>query len=77
MARVYYVVAVNYAPHVGGKFGIEFGDYSRSVAFTEYLAYREQASFEPKAERSLIRFLTVQGDTQADIDAAISRLNAS
>ncbi len=72
MARKYHVLLVR----EDGNWTIEFGDYDKSVVQDER---QDKRDHDVKAKD--LHILTVDGDTQADIDAAVkefrSKQNAS
>ena len=70
--RSYYSLLSRELPY--GRWGIEFGDYDRRTVSDELGEYRAKARLhERKEEFKIIK----TGETQAEIDAEVSQLNAA
>lgn len=69
MKTVYYILAEREADT--RKWILNFGDYERDVVVQERLDYSDSADC-PKRD---LKVVAVQGDTQADVEAAIAALN--
>jgi hypothetical protein len=78
MNRPYYVVVSR--DYQTGKWGIEFGDYVRSVAAEEMADLKVSTLFAEyrlrRHARTKFMLLKVSQDTQAAIDDAVVALNA-
>lgn len=68
-ARRYFVLVLHDAEF--NRWGVEFGDYDRECVQSELDDYRDKG-----VAKRFLRILTTL-DRQADIDAAVAKLNAA